>query len=97
MSNVVAKVALVTGGAAGFGLAIADTLISKGYHVTVVDISLESDSQSEDGNRLLFKGDVTKRGDWENAVSKTVKKWGRLDVVVVRSFMLILILILISS
>ncbi|KAF9075985.1 oxidoreductase [Rhodocollybia butyracea] len=81
MSNIV-KVALVTGGAAGFGLAIADTFISKGYHVTVVDISLESDSQSEDGKRWLLKGDVSKRGDWESAVSKTVMKWGRLDVVV---------------
>jgi 3-oxoacyl-[acyl-carrier protein] reductase len=74
------KVALVTGGAAGFGLAITEKLLTQHYRVLVLDISVLADSK--DGDRLVLRGDVTKRADWERAVRAIADTWGRLDVVV---------------
>ncbi|KAJ7632553.1 hypothetical protein FB45DRAFT_912758 [Roridomyces roridus] len=67
------KVALVTGGAAGFGLAITEKLLSQHYRV------LKTASRPE---RIVLKGDVTKLSDWKRAVDILTEKWGRLDVVV---------------
>ncbi|KAJ7285305.1 alcohol dehydrogenase [Mycena rebaudengoi] len=74
------KVALITGGAAGFGLAITEKLLSQGYRVLVVDISVPADST--DGDRIVLCGDVTKKEDWARAVNTVLEKWGKLDVVV---------------
>ncbi|KAJ7498512.1 alcohol dehydrogenase [Mycena latifolia] len=76
------KVALVTGGAAGFGLAITEKLLAQSYRVLVLDISVPADSVANDGARLVLRGDVTQRADWERAVGKVQATWGRLDVVV---------------
>ncbi|KAF7352411.1 Sps19p [Mycena venus] len=74
------KVALVTGGAAGFGLAITEKLLAQKYRVLVIDISVAVDSQSDD--KIVLRGDVTQKTDWTRAVSTVLEKWGRLDVVV---------------
>ncbi|KAJ7498518.1 oxidoreductase [Mycena latifolia] len=74
------KVALVMGGAAGFGLAITEKLVQS-YRVLVLDISVPADSTSDNGTRLVLRGDVTQRADWERAVSKVKEAWGHLDVV----------------
>ncbi|KAJ6451495.1 alcohol dehydrogenase [Mycena vitilis] len=77
----VQKVALVTGGAAGFGLAITNKLLEQKYRVLVVDISVPNDSTDGD-NKLVLRGDVTQEADWTRAVNTALEKWGRLDVVV---------------
>ncbi|KAJ7797331.1 putative toluenesulfonate zinc-independent alcohol dehydrogenase oxidoreductase [Mycena olivaceomarginata] len=76
------KVALVTGGAAGFGLAITEKLLAQEYRVLVLDISVPADTQSTDGNKIVLRGDVTQQTHWARAVSTVLEKWGRLDVVV---------------
>jgi 3-oxoacyl-[acyl-carrier protein] reductase len=75
------KVALITGGAGGFGLAITEKLLEQRYRVLVLDISVPGDSADGD-NKLVLRGDVTKQADWTRAVGTVLDKWGRLDVVV---------------
>ncbi|KAJ6560452.1 alcohol dehydrogenase [Mycena capillaripes] len=75
------KVALVTGGAGGFGLAITDKLLEQQYRVLVLDISVSADITDGDC-KLVLRGDVTKQADWERAVGAVLERWGRLDVVV---------------
>ncbi|KAJ7872048.1 alcohol dehydrogenase [Mycena leptocephala] len=75
------KVALITGGAAGFGLAITEKLLEQQYRVLVLDISVPGDTADGD-NKLVLRGDVTKQAEWERAVGTVLDKWGRLDVVV---------------
>lgn len=79
------KVALVTGGGAGFGAAIARTFVREGAKVAVVDINLDG---AEDVASLAGDGaiaiacDVSKGPDVKAAVDETVSRFGRLDIAV---------------
>ncbi|KAJ8910677.1 hypothetical protein NQ315_002926 [Exocentrus adspersus] len=90
MSFFESKVALVTGGARGIGLAIVEKLLENGIKgVAIVDISDESwntikqDFQSQYGNKVLFiKADITDKDEFEGAFEKTVHTFKNLDIVV---------------
>ncbi|HEX2017226.1 MAG TPA: short-chain dehydrogenase/reductase [Solirubrobacteraceae bacterium] len=80
------KVALVTGGARGIGLATGHALITRGACVAIVDLD-EGDAQRaaaqlHDSRALGLAGDVTDRGAMQRAVAATVERFGGLDVVV---------------
>jgi NAD(P)-dependent dehydrogenase (short-subunit alcohol dehydrogenase family) len=80
------KVALITGGARGIGLATARALIARGASVTIVDLhedaAASAAAQLHDERALGIAADVTDRGAMQRAVASTVGRFGTLDVVI---------------
>ena len=78
------RVAFVTGGASGIGLAAAQRLASEGARVALFDVDAESVEKAAgevDGETLALAGDVSKSDDVARAVAAVDDAWGRLDVV----------------
>lgn len=77
------KVAIVTGGASGFGRGIATKFVEEGARVLIADLSDEAGQAAAKELGCAFAvADVTKREDWEKLVREAVEKFGRLDTVV---------------
>jgi 3-oxoacyl-[acyl-carrier protein] reductase len=79
------KVAIVTGAARGIGLAITERFVREGARVAMVD--RDGDTARAAATRLgdatvAVVADVTRPDDVERAVSDTVARWRRVDVVV---------------
>lgn len=70
-------VAVVTGGASGIGLAIADELASRGATVAALDLR-----PSTDGPHLGVQCDVADTASVNAAIATVVEKLGRIDIVV---------------
>ncbi len=79
------RVALVTGGSAGLGLAIAQTLATAGVRIAIVGRdqarldAAEESLRETNGEVLSIAGDVTHVGALREAVDQTVAKFGQLD------------------
>jgi 3-oxoacyl-[acyl-carrier protein] reductase len=78
------KVALVTGGASGFGAETARRFVREGAAVVILDLNGEGAMQvaKEIGNAKGLKGDATIRANIDEAVQLATKTFGRLDIVV---------------
>ena len=79
------KVAIVTGGASGFGLGIAERFATEGAKVAIFDINAEAARKTAEKigpNALAVAADLTKGAEVDRAVAETLKAFGRLDVVV---------------
>jgi NAD(P)-dependent dehydrogenase (short-subunit alcohol dehydrogenase family) len=78
------RVAVVTGGASGIGLATVRGLVAEGARVVAVDRSAQSLSESFDGLEAVAQRpvDVTRSADVDLAVGAAVEEFGRLDVLV---------------
>ncbi|MCC5930428.1 MAG: SDR family NAD(P)-dependent oxidoreductase [Cyclobacteriaceae bacterium] len=84
------KVAIVTGGAQGFGLGIVKGLLAEGANVVIADINLQTGKEAvESLSPLLKKNDVTfirvnitQAGEVKRLISETVKNFGGLDLLV---------------
>lgn len=84
------KVALITGGDSGIGRAVAVLFAREGANVTISYLQEEeSDAQEtreavegEGGKCLLVPGDLRDKGYPAELVDRTVKEYGKLDIVV---------------
>lgn len=79
------KVAIVTGGASGFGKAIAETYAREGAKVMVADINGQGarDVASNIGSSAAHIAcDVSKKSDVDAMVAETVKVFGGVDIMV---------------
>ncbi len=71
------RAALVTGAASGIGRAIAERLVGDGLDVLAVDLHPDPDGPGEP-----FEADLTSPEGNREAVTQTVARFGRLDVIV---------------
>jgi NAD(P)-dependent dehydrogenase (short-subunit alcohol dehydrogenase family) len=83
------KAALITGGDSGIGRSVAVLFAREGADVCIVYYDEDRDAKDAaalveaEGRRcLLVKGDIAKESFCQKAVERTVKEFGRLDVLV---------------
>ncbi len=82
------KVALITGGARGMGAAEAKLFSQEGAKVVIADILEDEGRQTEaeinetGGDAIFIRLDVTQQSDWDAAIERTVREFGKLDVIV---------------
>jgi len=71
---------MVTGGAGGIGLSIAETLLNENWLVAVFDLEKPESPLGEDG--LVITGDVGSEPDVKEAIQETVDTFGGLDALI---------------
>lgn len=82
------KVAIVTGAKQGMGKTHALTLSKAGAKVVLADISQEEcqlvadEIKKQGGEALAVKCDVSQKAEVDNLISETLKKFGKIDVLV---------------
>jgi len=79
------RVAIVTGGAAGIGAAIARTFCSEGARVAVADRDADSATRTAaeiGANAVAMAVDVTKEDELRRVVEDTLARFGRIDILV---------------
>ncbi len=86
MGKLDGKVAVVTGGSSGIGLAAAQSFINNGAKVVIFgrgQEALDAATTTLGANSHAVKGDVTNLGDLERLYSETKSKFGAIDVLFV--------------
>jgi 3-oxoacyl-[acyl-carrier protein] reductase len=82
------RVALITGGAGGIGLAIARRLARGGAHIAVADIRGEAAEKAAEEIRRMGRraigvgGDVSRSKDADALARATLAEFGRIDILV---------------
>ena len=83
------KVALITGGDSGIGRAVAVAMAREGAKIAIVYLEEHKDAsetaaavKAEGSQAIKIAGDVADEKFCLNAVEKTVKEFGRLDILV---------------
>ena len=83
--QVSSKVAIVTGGASGLGLATTELLVERGARVVMLDLprSAGAEVAGRLGENAAFApGDVTSEEDVQRAIATAVERWGGLNIAV---------------
>ncbi len=83
------KVALITGGSSGIGLAIAERFLKEGAKIVITGRSKERCDTAQKQLKTIVAdavvsetGDVSKWDDVQKMVEKTVKQFGRIDILI---------------
>ena len=82
------RVAVIPGGGGAIGSALAEALAAAGARVTVVGRTEESLQQAAakvegvGSEALVVVGDMTTEADADRCIAETVKKFGRVDIIV---------------
>ncbi len=76
------QVAIVTGGASGIGLAIVAALARQDYVVVSADVQAGTDDPALRSNIDSLMVDLTEQSACEHVVQETLKRHGRIDVLV---------------
>lgn len=88
MGRLDGKVAFISGGARGMGAAEARLFAREGARVAIGDLldaegrKVEAEINETGGKALYIHLDVTSESDWQKAIATTVRRFGRLDVLV---------------
>lgn len=86
MKTLDGRVAVVTGGASGVGLGIAEVLAQEGAAVVIADLDQAAATQAADALRssgakaLAVEVDVVDRGSVDRMAKEVVGNYGRLDI-----------------
>ena len=85
MSNHVleGKVAIITGGASGIGLATARLFATNGARLIIADMNRDAGQKAADGlgGRACFEvADVSKSADCERVVERAMREFGTIDI-----------------
>ena len=79
------KVAVITGGASGFGEGIVKKFLEEGAKVILADINYDLAQQvvSNLSKEVIpFKADVSKGADTENMIRAAIENFGKIDILV---------------
>ena len=78
------KVALITGGSRGIGLAVAKRFAEEGAKLVIFarDAENAKNAATNIPNTSFVAGDVSSANDCQRAVAETLAKYGRLDILV---------------
>jgi len=83
MQQLTGKTALITGGASGIGLGMAQAFLAAGIKLAIADINetaLEAAKSTLPGLGLAVKLDVTRAENWEHALNATEAALGPIDI-----------------
>ncbi|MCX7265221.1 MAG: glucose 1-dehydrogenase [Limnohabitans sp.] len=86
--NLNQKIAIVTGGASGFGAAIAQRMATAGARIVVADLnaigaqSIAEKIIAAGGQAISVEADISQRDSFENMVLTTRQAFGGLDILV---------------
>ena len=82
------KVAIVTGGASGFGEGIVKRFAKEGAHVLVADINIEgaekvaSEINKDGGNAIACRVDVSDNQQTKEKIDRSCEAFGKLDILI---------------
>ncbi|BBI31200.1 SDR family NAD(P)-dependent oxidoreductase [Cohnella abietis] len=82
------KIALVTGGSQGIGLAIAVRFAAEGAKVAVAGLDKEALEETaayitdKGGQAIAIEADIRYRADVDRMVDEALREWGRIDILV---------------
>jgi NAD(P)-dependent dehydrogenase (short-subunit alcohol dehydrogenase family) len=83
------KVAVITGGSVGIGLAVAHALAAEGVHVAIcardqdrVEREAKGIAEAHDVTALGIPADVSRPGDVDRAAARIAEKFGGVDILV---------------
>ena len=88
------KVCFVTGSTSGIGRAVAVRLGREGGRVVIIGRTTDEGKESVElvkqagGQALYIRCDVSKDSELKHAVERTIKEWGRIDVLISNAAMM---------